>query len=378
MARRKPAVPAAPSPEVRPNAEALQARTFDHPAQRRAVDQVVNAVTRPGGQQFIAVYGPPGSGKTKTCEIVENVLAHHWRAELEADPNVCPVIRVEAPSAVGREFAWREFLVELLVALGDPAVDRLVGAEALGGKVPTGGIRPGRLGANELLRIAVRRYRARRVRVLLIDESQHMAVAPGLAELRRNLDILKGFANKTGVRIVLFGTYELLEFHRASAQLARRILDVELPRYRWGVAHERRAFELVAREMLGAIAGLDEATIGDSIESCYERSLGCIGELRDWLVQAEHEFRVSGRTWAACLAGTAASTTKSNEMFDEIETLERRVREPVGGRDRLRLRLGLAPLARSVRSTTPAPTTRASGRRPGRRSPVRDRAGVAE
>lgn len=361
-------------PDVQP-APSFADTYFPHPVQRRAIDVVVNAVVRPGGQQFVAVSGPPGTGKSLTFRMAHREFLRRWHDAMVADPDIRPVVAVEAPSPIGSEFPWGELFKELLGALGDEGVDRLIGELASRGTRPDRMIRPGRLSANELLRIAVRRYRARKVKVLLIDEAQHMGVAPGTAVLKRNLDILKGFANKTGVRIVLFGTYELLAFHRASAQLARRMLDVHMQRYHWAVAAERDAFESVARQMLVAIGGLSEEEVELSIPDCYERSLGCIGELHDWLVQAAFEFEATGRRrWAASLAATAPSTPKAIEILDQIEHAEEAVRESASARRRLRERLGLDDVrARGSRVSTPAQAAGAPPKpRPGRRRPVRD------
>jgi hypothetical protein len=382
--RRISQTPDGPEPEPRtPGLTKLQTRTFLHPHQRRVVHTTVRGGTLPGATQLLGVFGPPGVGKTKTSELVENALAHHFKAALEQDAHVIPVVSVEAPPAINHEFPWREFLKELLLALGEPAVDRLIDVEALSGAAPPRAIRPARLGTSELLRISIKRFRDRGVKVLLVDEAQHMAAAPGLQQLRENLDVLKGFANKTGVRVILFGTYELLDFHRASAQLARRMQEVHFPRYRWSVPAERAAFEQVARAMLETIDRLDEETIAGSIEACYERSLGCVGELRNWLVRAEHEFRSSGRSWSACLVDAATSVGKASFMLAEIEASESEFRKANGTRQSLRLRLGLSsltspatPSADSGPSThepkTPAVTRR---RRPGRRKPTHDPVG---
>ncbi len=356
---------------------------FPHPVQRRAIDLVVNTVIRPAGQQFVAVSGPPGTGKTLTLNMAHEALLAHWHDAMVADPDLRPVVAVEAPSPIGAEFAWGEFFKELLAALRDEGVDWLIGELAATGTKPERQIRPGRLSANELLRIAVRRYRARTVKVLLIDEAQHMGVAPGAVALKRNLDILKGFANKTGIRIVLFGTYELVTFHRASAQLARRILDVHMQRYHWDVGAEREAFASVTRRMLEAIGGLSDAEVAASIPDCYERSVGCIGELHDWLVQAAFEYQASGRRrWAASLASTAPSTPKAIEILDQIEDAERSVAESRSARQRLRARLGLDRGDATPRPSTAHPSAGAKGaprkpRRPGRRKPVRDDAGTS-
>lgn len=349
-------------------AEPLTTRLFPHPHQRRVIDTVVSAVIRPGGKQFVAVFGPPGAGKSRTWRIVENALAHHWRASMESDPNIRPVVSVEAPAPIGREFPWGEFAKELLAALRDEGIDRLIGEISGSGRRPDRAIRPGRLGRDETFRIAVRRYRRHGVRVLLIDEAQHMGVAPGASELKHNLDILKSFANKTGVRVVLFGTYEVLAFHSASAQLARRILDVHLPRYHWDRERERLAFWAVTRDMLEAI-GLPEAEIAESIPACYERSLGCVGELHDWLVQAAFEYEATGRKdWGKSLAMTAPSASKAHEILLQILEAERLATDSGRVVDRLRALLGLTE--QSVAREPKSPNR--GGRRVGRRAPTRD------
>jgi hypothetical protein len=86
----------------------LQTRTFLHPHQKRAVHATAHASTLPGGPQLVGVFGPPGVGKSKTCQLVENVLSHEFKALLEADDHVIPVVSVEAPPAINHEFPWRE------------------------------------------------------------------------------------------------------------------------------------------------------------------------------------------------------------------------------------------------------------------------------
>lgn len=348
----------------------LVERTFGHAQLKLLVDRVVAAVLRPGRSQFYLVAGPSGVGKTKLGEILENRLAWEFREELEADAQVVPVVRVEAPPAIGSRFSHRDLILGILGALGDPAVDRLVGADLLDGSVRTH-IRPGRQGTNELLRILMGRMKqARRVQVLIIDEAQHIGVAPSLKQLRADLDVIKGLANQTGVCIVLLGTYELDEFWRASGQLSRRMPTYHFPRYHWDQPRERLEFERVAREMLDCIDGLDEATISASIEPCYERSLGCVGDLRDWLVRAEAEFRSGGLAWPTCLARTGVSDDRAEAMLDQMLEHEVQLQRTNRRRAALRRKLGLDTAAESTQPST-APRRRP---RVGRRNPTRDRA----
>ncbi len=101
------------------------------------------------------------------------------------------------------------------------------------------------------------------------------------------LDWIKSMTNVTGVVHVLIGTYELLNLRNLSGQASRRGLDLHFPRYKFQSETDQRDFQGVL------LALLNQVPISVEIESLmqhwvyfYERSIGCVGVLKDWLIRA--------------------------------------------------------------------------------------------
>ncbi len=101
------------------------------------------------------------------------------------------------------------------------------------------------------------------------------------------LDWIKSMTNVTGVLHVLIGTYELLNFRNLSGQASRRGLDLHFPRYKFQSETDQRDFQGVL------LALLKQVPISVELEELmqhwvyfYERSIGCVGVLKDWLIRA--------------------------------------------------------------------------------------------
>ncbi|WP_245602828.1 hypothetical protein [Gloeothece verrucosa] len=128
------------------------------------------------------------------------------------------------------------------------------------------------------------------VRAVILDEAQHlMKVGNGqsASKLLDQLDWIKSITNVTGVLHVLIGTYELLSFQNLNGQAARRGLDLHFKRYQFSVEQDRRNFQAAL------LALLKQVPLNTDIESLmqqwfyfYERSIGCVGVLKDWLIRA--------------------------------------------------------------------------------------------
>ncbi|MDJ0717661.1 MAG: hypothetical protein QNJ54_26140 [Prochloraceae cyanobacterium] len=93
--------------------------------------------------------------------------------------------------------------------------------------------------------------------------------------------------NVTGVLHILIGTYELLSFRNLSGQASRRGLDLHFPRYKFQDEADQQNFQGVL------LALLKQVPLSVEIEALmqhwvyfYERSIGCVGVLKDWLIRA--------------------------------------------------------------------------------------------
>src|SRR6266851_7831880 len=128
--------------------------------------------------------------------------------------------------------------------------------------------------------------RHRRPIAVMIDEAQHLGKIPSGRRLLDQLDVIKSIANQTKTAHVLFGTYDLLAFRNLNGQLSRRSIDVHLARYRAEDSEERQTFIKVVRSFEKELPFEERPDLVSDWEFLYERSLGSVGVLKEWLVRA--------------------------------------------------------------------------------------------
>ena len=118
------------------------------------------------------------------------------------------------------------------------------------------------------------------------------------AKLLDQLDWIKPMTNVTGVVHVLVGPYDLLDFRKLNGQAARRGYDIHFPRYRLQHDAGRQAFQGALHSLLLQMPlAMDLQELMNHWHYFYERSIGCVGVLKDWLVRpVASTLRVHGET----------------------------------------------------------------------------------
>jgi hypothetical protein len=212
----------------------------------------------------------------------------------------------------------------------------------------------------------------------MIDEAQHMAKMASGRRLLDQLDVIKSIANRTGTVHVLFGTYDLLALRNLGGQVSRRSVDLHFPRYRAEDASDRRVFLNVLHSFRQQLPLPEEFDLVSHWEYLYERSVGCVGVLKQWLVKALCGALRAGRSGLTLrdLERTGLSVAQCEKMLSEAAEGEARFAGNPSSRAQLRGRLGLpsesaqrAPLGMQVRRER-APSGK--NMHPGRRKPTRD------
>jgi hypothetical protein len=130
----------------------------------------------------------------------------------------------------------------------------------------------------------------RGVKAVILDEAQHlMKIGSGASggKLLDQLDWIKSMTNVTGVLHILIGTYELLSFRNLSGQASRRGLDIHFPRYLFQNEQDRQDFQGVLLALFKQVPlQVDIPALMQHWFDFYERSIGCVGVLKDWLIRA--------------------------------------------------------------------------------------------
>jgi hypothetical protein len=350
-----------------------------HPNLKSANEDLAAAIREAIPGSLIFVCGPSGVGKTTLRLRTEQRITTELLTELNSDPGRLPVVGIEAISPDVGNFNWKQFYTIVLEALDEPCINHKV-------KLPLddeNAILKQRIRATTDLRHATEQaIEFRKPVSLLVDEAQHLAKMSSARKLQDQLDSLKSLANRTKIPIVLLGTYELLPFRNLSAQLSRRSVDVHFRRYRANHTEEAKSFKNVLWSFQNHLPVHETPDLVGDWDYFYERSIGCIGILKDWLVRALVKALKDG---GSCLTHkqiekSAPSVSQVEKMLSEAIEGENLLQDSPESRTRLRILMGLpATFTKSVPGQNgdsnkiglKEPTSRKQ-RKPGERKPKRD------
>jgi len=344
-----------------------------HPHLKETHQRLWQAIQQPSGISLIFVFGPTGVGKTTLrCRLVQQL----WEAgqpAIEQDPGHIPVVGLEVAVADADSFRWRDYYKRALVALDEPLIDHKI--------LPTHVLRErvelkdsGRYKVTSELRWALEQaLRHRRPTAFIVDEAQHFKRIASGRRLLDQMDTLKSLANLTGTTHVLIGTYELLGFAQLSAQLDRRSCEIHFPRYHIDIPEEMLAFKRILLTFQRHLPLTGEPDLVAQAEYFYERSVGCVGVLKDWLTRALATALEEGQETLTqtVLEQQSLPTRKLLRMAREIREGEETLTP--NGRAQTELRSLLGMSIESAEQQIPG-----SPRKVGKRKPVRDRVGHHE
>ena len=347
--------------------------TVAHPRLVDAKERLLAAIRECAPNSVILVLGPTGVGKTTLRTRVEQLLTAESLAALQTDPARLPVVSVEAVAPPSGNFNWRDHFRRMLYEMNEPLIDQKRKMEGCDVDVH---FMPAIKAHGEQYHYAVEQaLRYRRPRAVLVDEAQHLAKMASGRRLLDQLDVIKSIANRTGTVHVLFGTYDLLAFRNLSGQLSRRSVDVHFCRYRAGNAEDRRTFLNVLSSFERQMPLPEPPELVANWEFLYERSIGCVGVLKEWLVRAlaASLSRGASKLTVRDLAAQALMISQCEKMLAEVTEGEARLTESDGARSRFRLALGLPGIeVDRDRMTAPAPAQPRAmpGQRYAKRDPI--------
>jgi energy-coupling factor transporter ATP-binding protein EcfA2 len=365
----------------------FKAYTVAHPALKQADQAVWNALREPAGASLIFIFGPTGVGKTTLLAHIEERLREVALALRNQEPGHLPVLRLDAVSPALNQFKWSDYYQRALLLLHESSMQYSVDYRKQIPVVTRTQIELGpfprvRSTDTAALRLAFEQaLKLRKPRAILIDDAEHIAKAARGSKLLDQLDHVKSLAIMAKTVHVLVGTYDLLVARNLSAQLSRRSVDVHFSRYRVTDEAEMRAFKSVLWAFQRNLPLEEEPDLLQQWRYCYERTIGCVGVLKDWLTRALAEAIEKGEQTISptLLEQHALSVDRCEQMITEAVAGETALTEDDNAAYRLRVRLGLeqGPTQQQGGKQTKgmgannAPSQRRS-HRVGQRSPQRD------
>ncbi|MBD2677385.1 MULTISPECIES: AAA family ATPase [Nostoc] len=279
---------------------------ISHPQLAQVDMLLMGAIREPAGFAHVLVYGPSGVGKTTMIRQITRRLngttidqngSYSWSESGYRNGNVSPMplLLVETRPPDGGVFNRTDYYRTALRLLGEPFYEwRMmvdIDAEQTWEKKGRGRSKTAQFNDSPELRQALEEAMSKRgVKAVILDEAQHlMKIGSGASggKLLDQLDWIKSMTNVTGVLHILIGTYELLNFRNLSGQASRRGLDIHFPRYLFQHEQERQDFQGILLALLKQVPlEIDIPALMQHWVYFYERSIGCVGVLKDWLIRA--------------------------------------------------------------------------------------------
>lgn len=345
-----------------------------HPKLVQAKEELLHALRYPGDCRVIHVFGCTGVGKSTLRRWSEKLLHEEMRLPMERDPDLMPVVSVVTPSPDQGPFNWRDVYIQTMHALGEPkALIRQKRANQLPfrteDKLAVAPILP-----RQELRLALAGcLHMRGVDILFYDDAQHFQMVSKAQRLQDQMDNLKWMADITTTKIVLVGTYDLLNLVDLSGQLARRSTNIHFARYHADRQEEFQQFANIVYTFQQHLPLAEEPKLVDQTDYLYERCIGCVGLLKDWLVRALSQ---------ALTSGEQTLTAKRLEACVDVRKLIAVAKEAIAGEQRIRAVADLhVELQGLLKSTIQIPVTvrpeqagvtKQSKDKPGQRKAKRD------
>jgi hypothetical protein len=301
--------------------------------------------------------------------------------EMSTDPGFIPISGIEVIASGRKSYDWHDHWTRALDALEEP----LVKHKALPARSKIDRLTSGarlREKTSALRRSFELASKLRRLLVFFLDEAQHLTHVPATL-LRYQLETIKSVSNISKAVHVLMGTYELLLLRNASGQLGRRAVTIHFDRYQAKSDKDILAYAEVVQSFQLQMALPETPDLLPHLEYCFERSLGCVGLLKDWFTRALAEAVKKGAKTitARDLERHELPPSVLLTISDEFVEGERRLFEENTSFALLKERLGISPRQRrEAKNNPPAETgkgkSKSSNRRPGLRKPKRDKVGV--
>jgi energy-coupling factor transporter ATP-binding protein EcfA2 len=366
--------------------------TVVHRLLKQAYEDFLDAVNNPGGASLIFLFGPTGVGKTTLLAQVMRIIFEQNQTLMMQDLAHIPIAGVEARSPDSGSFDWKGYYKSVLIALSEPFADykarasssRIIGS---GSEQKTVKIKPN---LADLRADVEHIFRQRRLIVFLVDEAQRFTKIASGRKQQDQMDAIQSMASFTQTRHGLFGTYELLQFRNLSGQLSRRSIDIHFPRYKTENVEDIKDFQRVLKSFSLAMPLQETPDLEKRWEYFYERSIGCVGIVKDWLTQSlikaisESSNCLSDKH----LQNYAPTVSKSVRMLTEAIEGENILIEDESQLEKLRSSLGLQSLSnqnlteknnQDFNHSSADSEVKNKGRkhRPGERNPKRDIVGGA-
>jgi hypothetical protein len=313
-----------PTPETRRTLllEDFKTLRVRHPRLIEQQQFLLQAISGYRSYTLLDFYGASGVGKSTVMGQVAQLVR-----EASTNPAVFPVVIVQGSSEDVGSSARLDYYQQILAQLQHyPAIrDRTKNLPLY--------TNPGKKSNDPAEWLEMRNaveyaFALLQVKVVFVDEAQHLLAADPRSRPTAQLDWLKTLTNRTNVLHVLVGNVDLYECCHLNGQAVRRMRDHHFPRYHLDNQKECEEFVGALQSLLECVPmTVDVPALLTDWRWFGEWSMGCVGVLGDWIVETVDALWSKGETalTVEALAKYALQPDQRARLEMEIRTGEYRV-----------------------------------------------------
>jgi len=358
-------------------------RFFVHKHLEECYAEAFNLANSLEPEQYVEVIGPSGACKS-TLRVL---LARSLVPPVDEWPiGSVPILSIRASNPSDGFYDSKDFHSRMLYLLGDPFRGCRV-SEPTGASIDEIDDEVARIvksaawqkihlshSETEIRRTLERVAIARGLKFLLVDEAHVMGLVKRNREGVSHLESLRAFAELVGCKLILFGTYYLLDVWKRSGELNRRLAKVHLRRYKDTDPAELQEFARCVSLLAGSYKFETIDFIKVNIALIYNLTLGIIGEVHDLFERSSIFARTLRRETISesDLMAKAHAQIQLWTMYQEALLGEERMVQPT---DTFLKTLFYARRDINFFSQNAEAERGGTNRKPGRRNPGRDPVG---
>lgn len=263
-------------PTITPSDNPTLDLKIPHRNWRAALNELYISLLSASPGEVVCMTGPSRSGKTKLSKEVQSFLSGD-RGSPTFNQYLCISVIASNTGKDGR-FSTKAFAARLLEAVDHPSLELLDDFARAS--------RLDRLTENAIITMLVRSLQRRGVRYLFIDEAQHVQYsAKGSQAPSAVMDSWKCLAEAAGIVLVIVGAYPVLSVIKQSPHLSGRTRIVHCKPYTANKADMEELLSITQTFLVRSGHKL-QVSLADYVSVVLENTLGCIGLLRLWLIDA--------------------------------------------------------------------------------------------
>ena len=285
-----------------------------------ALEQCIRFVHFADPGELAFCIGPSGAGKTRLSEILGERI---YGPQASWPRQTTPFIRVIADNPDRGFFSSKELARSMVGELRDPFRANALRMEGWDLKKDTkdrlvnalGMMKAKRLSEPEMREVVQSVGAQRQLQLIIVDEANMLALTYQRRTPTDYVESLRTLGKKSGARIILFGTMDMLELRGFSAQLNRSVSYIHIDRMRCDDLEGRREF-LGMLKVMEERWGVECGALLDNSDDVFDWTYGIPGEVDSLLKRAAIKSKGGEKlAWQAIVKGR-----KSEEEIERMRS----------------------------------------------------------